>query len=148
MRSHHTKAHGRTHGPSLLARKGLLAIVKAGGGMVEIGRHHFDAEAVSGLNFDDDGMLHLTVDLDEPLIYTVPEGVEGGRWTVEMKSGDDWELLFTFHSDIDAESGDNVQVKGPLKFVVMPLQAKLLLRTRRDYDGDAIPPFHVEDDDE
>ena len=144
----HRRHHPKDHGLSLLARKGLLAIVKAGDGRVEIGRHHFDAaESVSGIYEDGDGMVHMTVDLKEPLLYTVPEGVEGS-WVAEMWSGDEWAVMDTFPGG-NVSSGDTVQVQGALQLSIEPLKAKLLLRTYRDTDGQFVPSdFYDDDDDE
>ena len=141
MRGTHSH-HRKDHGPSLLASKGLLAIVKVG--KVEIGRHHFDATAVRDLYTDSDGRLHMTVDLDEPLIFMAPEGVEQEDWSLEMWSGDAWASLYTFSFRTPAANG--LQVPGPLTFTVEPLKAKLLLRTYRDTDGSDAPPFRYDDD--
>ena len=146
MRSHHTKTHGRTHGPSLLERCGLRAIVKVG--RTEIGRYHFDSKAVTGAYFDDGGFLHMTVQFGDPLICPVPEGVDDGDWSVEVWSGDGWALLHTFHSDITISAGDNARVIGPLKFAVNPQTAKVLLRTHKDTDRSREPSDFYDDDDE
>ena len=81
MTRHH-RHHPKTHGPSLLARKGLLAIVKVD--KTEIGRHHFvAAESVSGIYEDGGGIVHMTVALDESLSLRRAggrEGVGAGLW--------------------------------------------------------------------
>ena len=147
MRRAHSH-HRKDHGPSLLATKGLLAIVKAGGGKTEIGRHHFDSKAVSDIYSDGAGMVHMTVILDEPLSYIVPDGVEYGSWLVEMWSGDQRMLLDTCPGELDAPSGDTLMVRGPLKLTIEPLKAKVLLRTYRDTDGPYTPSDFRDDDDD
>ena len=140
-RRHHRKDHN--HGPSLLARKGLLAIVKVG--KTEIGRHHFvAAESVSEIYEDGGGMVHMTVAVDAPLLYTAPEG---GSWVVEMWSGDEWAVMDTLPGG-DVSSGATVQVRGPLHLSIEPLKAKLLLRTYRDTDGQFVPSDFYDDDDD
>ena len=93
--SKHHKSHSREHGPSLLSRKGLLAIVKVGS--VEIGRHHFDVEAVSCLYFDDDQWAHLTVDVTKPLSYSMPK-VGGTR-----RSHFNYKAVSSLHFDDDQQ---------------------------------------------
>ena len=148
MRRAHSH-HRKDHGPSLLATKGLLAIVKAGDGKIEIGRHHFvAAESVREIYEDGAGMVHMTVTLDEPLSYIVPDGVEYGSWLVEMWSGDQRMLLDTFPGELDAQSGDALNMRGPLKLTIEPLKAKVLLRTYRDTDGPYTPSDFRDDDDD
>ena len=144
MTRHH-RHHPKTHGPSLLARKGLLAIVKVD--KTEIGRHHFvAAESVSGIYEDGDGMVHMTVAVNDPLLYTVPEAVKDWRGTVEMWSGDEWVLLDTLYTD--ALIGDIVRITEPLQLTIEPLKAKVLLRTYRDTDGQFVPSDFYDDDDD
>ena len=146
MTRHH-RHHPKTHGPSLLARKGLLAIVKVD--KTEIGRHHFvAAESVSEIYEDGGGMVHMTVAVDEPLVYTVPEGVTGKSWAIEMWSGDEWAVMDTISYDTDVRSGYTVEVRGPIKLAIDPLKAKVLLRTYRDTDGQFVPSDFYDDDDD
>ena len=149
MRGTHRRHHPKTHGPSLLASKGLLAIVKVG--KVEIGRHHFvAAESVSGIYEDGDGMVHMTVDLHGvPLTFDLPESVSGYTlWSVEMWSGDEWMVLDTFSYESDVRSGHILQVRGPFLMTIEPLKAKVLLRTYRDTDGQFVPSDFYDDDDD
>ena len=144
-RRHHRKDNN--HGPSLLARKGLLAVVKVDG--LVIGLHHFDAaESVSGIYEDGGGMVHMTVAVDEPLVYPVPAGVTGNSWSIEVWSGDRGLLLDTISYDSDVRSGHTVEVRGPIKIAIEPLKAKLLLRTYRDTDGQFVPSDFYDDDDD
>ena len=142
--------HYKDHGPSMLARYGLLAIVQSLGDHTEIGRHHFDASAVSKASFNDDQSLDMTVDVTEPLIFTVPKDIDDGGWgwIIEMRSGDGSLNLRTFAGSIDVKGGETVRVVGPLKFTVPAPQAHLLTRTHRDTDRSDAPPFRYEDDDD
>ena len=119
---------------NLLKQSGLLAIVKAGGCLTEIGRHHFNADAVIGMHFDADQVFRLTVENDK-LEYDVPEGVDDGRWCLEMWSGDKSILLHTYLAGADAEPGDIAGVHGPIIFPVSTSQANVLLAARKYVDG-------------
>ena len=119
---------------NLLKQSGLLAIVKAGGCLTEIGRHHFNADAVIGMHFDADQVFHLTVELDR-LEYPVPEGVDDGRWCLEMWSGDKSILLNTTLAVVSAEPGAILWVKGPIIFPVSTSDANVLLAARKYVDG-------------
>ena len=114
---------------NLLQKHGLLMVVKVG--ETEIGRHHFDADAVSGMHIDEEGWFCLTLEQDEALEFEVPEDGEGGGWCIEIGSGDGRLFLNRIRSTVDVVPGDTVRVQGPIIFGLHKEAVTMLLRSRR-----------------
>ena len=118
---------------TILKNHGLMGLVKVDKGKEELGLHNFYKDTVS-MHLDTDGMFQLTIDLDEPLVYTVPEGVEDSIWKVEVRSKDNLAYLSSIYGDGGVSNGGSVQVWGPLKFTINLWNAMLLLRAHHGLD--------------